>query len=109
MHAVRRFHTGTEKHSACSREAVCLNLHGNQVQIYMHFREIHKKVHTWLLHNAQLLNFSSPSINLRLFFPQNSEVHTPNLTSATIEQSLPFRYIFTSEHFLLLPGMLGHL
>lgn len=44
MRAVRRFHTGTVKLSACSREVVHLDLHGNQVQIYMHFRERPKKV-----------------------------------------------------------------
>lgn len=56
MHAVRMFHTGTEKHSVCSREVVCLDLHGSQVQIYMHFRDRCKEVHAWLLHDAQFLH-----------------------------------------------------
>lgn len=80
-HAVRKFHTGTEKLSACSREAVHLDLHGNQVQHYMHFREKHKEVHTWLPCDAQVLRFSSPSNNLRSLMPQSTEAHIPYLTT----------------------------
>lgn len=57
MYTGARFHTGTEKLSACSREVAYLDLPRNPVQIYVHFRERHEKAHASLPWHAQLLSF----------------------------------------------------